>query len=100
MPLSLWVGLNQHTHSIIHACALLSRESEEEYTWALQKFVDCMGWVRSPKQFSPINVRVYKKGLRMFLETVHRFSSWHILNKLTTKWGNIPMRLRRLFIIH
>lgn len=37
MPLVLFVGVNHHGQTIIFACALLGRESIEDYKWCVAR---------------------------------------------------------------
>jgi MULE transposase domain len=76
MPLVLLVGVNQHWHTIIFGCALIAREAKEEYTWLLEKFVQCMGGVK-PTAILIDQCSSIEKGIEKVLSphTVHRFYS-------------------------
>lgn len=91
MPLVLFVGVNHHGHTVIFACALLAKESVEEYKWCVSRFLQCMGGVKPGGILTDQSASI-EAGIRHALapETVHRFCSWHILHKLCTKWGNVP----------
>jgi zinc finger SWIM domain-containing protein 3 len=88
MPLVLFVGVNHHGQSVIFACALLAKEGEAEYKWCLQRFLDCMGGIK-PGAILTDQCASIEAGIHEVLaaNTVHRYCSWHILHKLTSKWG-------------
>ena len=91
MPLFLWVGVNHHGHTVIFACALLSRETEEDYKWAFEKFLQYMDG-KKPKAILSDQCASIEKGISDTFghETTHRYCAWHILRKVSTKLGNIP----------
>lgn len=55
---------------------------------AFSKFLQCMGGVK-PGSILTDQCPSIEVGIRNVLEpeTLHRFCSWHILHKLSTKWG-------------
>ncbi|XP_078181731.1 protein FAR-RED IMPAIRED RESPONSE 1-like [Carex rostrata] len=88
MALVLFVGVNHHWQTTIFACALLGRETEEDYIWCMEKFVACMNGVK-PGGILTDQCPSIEKGIRYVLgsDTVHRYCAWHILHKLPEKFG-------------
>ena len=88
MPLVLFVGVNHHWQTVVFACALLAKETEDEYKWCMEKFLSCMNGVK-PGGILTDQCPSIESGIRHVLgpETVHRYCSWHILHKLSGKWG-------------
>lgn len=73
MALVLFVGVNHHWQTVIFACALLGRETEEDYKWCMEKFVACMNGVK-PGGILTDQCPSIEKGVRHVLgdDTVHR----------------------------
>jgi hypothetical protein len=45
MPLGLFVGVNEHGHTVLLAQCLTAGETVEDYEWALACFIDVLGVV-------------------------------------------------------
>jgi zinc finger SWIM domain-containing protein 3 len=94
MPLVLFVGVNHHGQTIIFACALVSQEFEENYTWVFSRFIDCMKGVH-PGGILTDQCQSIEKGMKnVLVGTVHRYCAWHIMRKLPMKWGRKPNKDR------
>jgi hypothetical protein len=65
-------------------------EGKEEYQWCINSFLDCMGGVK-PIGILTDQCSSIEFGIRTVFgsDTIHRYCSWHILHKLSSKWGNI-----------
>ena len=42
MPFALFVGVNNHDHSILLGCGLISHVNTETFTWLFDTWLSCM----------------------------------------------------------
>jgi MULE transposase domain len=82
--------VNHHAQTIIFACALVSQEFEENYTWVFSIFIDCMKGVHRGGILTYQCQSIKKHMKNVLVGTVHRYCAWHILHKLPMKWGRKP----------
>lgn len=88
IPFSMFTGVNHHLQSVIFGCGLLTDESESSYIWLLQNWFMAM-CERPPVSLVTDNHEVISAAVyKVFPNSHHRLSKWHILNKLKEKLSN------------
>ncbi|XP_057808583.1 protein FAR-RED IMPAIRED RESPONSE 1-like [Salvia miltiorrhiza] len=85
MPIATVVGVNHHNQSILLGCGLLTHEYGESFKWFFKNWLGAMGGVQPTAiltdQCDSIRIAVRE----VIPETVHRYCSCHILQKVPVK---------------
>ncbi|KAH0639651.1 hypothetical protein KY285_036237 [Solanum tuberosum] len=85
MPFASFVGVNQHKHSILLGCVLLTSEDIETYKFVFSTWLAAMGNV-PPTTILTDQCESMKASItEVFLDTIHRYCIWHIMTKLPAK---------------
>ncbi|KAL6144385.1 hypothetical protein ACLB2K_055078 [Fragaria x ananassa] len=78
MPLVLFVGANNHRGSVVFACALVSNEKEDTFTWVIEKFLASMK-NNPPKSVVTDGDEAMRKVLSNLMPGARpRLCAWHI----------------------
>ncbi|KAL6211475.1 hypothetical protein ACLB2K_016701 [Fragaria x ananassa] len=78
MPLVLFVGANNHIASVVFACALVSDEKEDTFTWVIEKFPASMK-NNHPKSVVTDDDKAMRKVLSNLMPGARlRLCAWHI----------------------
>ena len=78
MPVLPFVGMNNHRHTTVFACVIVSEETGATYVWLLNTFLkaNCQ---KRPKSVITDGDAVMIRAIRKVLSDVwHRLCSWHI----------------------
>lgn len=80
------LGINHHGQTIMFGCGFLSDESTESFVWLLNTFLEAMPGGIPPKMIITNQDLAMKNAInQLFSDTLHRYCSWHILNKFSEK---------------
>lgn len=83
-PVVVLSGMNHHMQTFIFACAIVSDETEQTYTWMLEQFLDVMNG-KAPKAVITDGDRAMKNAIaRVFPHAHHRLCGWHLFHNATT----------------
>ncbi|WMV46779.1 hypothetical protein MTR67_040164 [Solanum verrucosum] len=85
MPFASFVGVNQHKHSILLSCALLTSEDIETYKFVFSTWLAAMGNVPPTTILTDQCESIKASIAEVFLDTIHRYCIWHIMTKLPAK---------------
>lgn len=89
MPLTLFVGVNQHYQFMLLGCALLSDESVTTLSWVMQTWLKAMGG-QAPKLIITDQDRVMKSVIsEVFPSVRHCFCLWHIMGKVSETLSHV-----------
>ncbi|XP_078154610.1 protein FAR1-RELATED SEQUENCE 5-like [Carex rostrata] len=89
LPLGNFVGVNNHTQSIMFGFVLLQNEQEETFVWLFETWLNAMGG-KLPISILTDQDRAIENAIRKVFPTVsHRFCLWHIMNKFSEKYGSL-----------
>ncbi|CAA3032463.1 protein FAR-RED ELONGATED HYPOCOTYL 3 isoform X1 [Olea europaea var. sylvestris] len=83
MPLSLFIGVNQHYQFMLLGCALVSDENAATYSWVMKTWLKAMGGL-APKLIITDQDKVMKSIIsEVFPSALHFFCLWHIMGKVS-----------------
>ncbi|XP_073157628.1 protein FAR1-RELATED SEQUENCE 5-like [Henckelia pumila] len=85
MIFALFVGVNHHHQTIVFGGGFLSDEKTESIIWLLNKLIEAMPKGEPNMIITNQNPTIMEAIAIAFPQTVHRYSLWHILNKLPHK---------------
>jgi len=87
MSFSPFVGVNHHCQSILLGAGLISSEDTDTFVWLFKSWLGCMNG-RAPKAIITDQDRAMKNVIAIvFPETRHRYCLWHIMKKISEKFG-------------
>ncbi|XP_022868361.1 protein FAR1-RELATED SEQUENCE 5-like isoform X1 [Olea europaea var. sylvestris] len=87
MPFAPFVGVNHHGQSILLGCGLLSNEDTGTFVWLFRIWFECMHG-QAPNAIFTDQDRAMQNAVDIvFLNTKHRWCLWHIMKKLSEKFG-------------
>jgi hypothetical protein len=82
MPLLLFTGVNGVGRTFVIAFALLSGESAESFTWAIDRFIHCLGGTIFMTVISD-NDGAFTKAMDDRLPAVdHQLCTWHLMKRV------------------
>ncbi|XP_048322381.2 protein FAR1-RELATED SEQUENCE 5-like isoform X1 [Ziziphus jujuba] len=86
------VGVNNHSQTVLFACAFLSDERTESFIWLFELLKESMP-TNNPKMIITDQDPAMTKAIAQSLSnTFHRYCSWHILEKFSTYLNAIIYR--------
>ncbi|KAI4357003.1 hypothetical protein L6164_000981 [Bauhinia variegata] len=92
MPLTLFVGVNQHYQFILLGCALISDESATTYSWLMRTWLKAVGG-QAPKVMITDHDKTLKSVISdVFPNTHHCVCLWHILGKVSENLAHVIKR--------
>ncbi|XP_022885642.1 protein FAR1-RELATED SEQUENCE 5-like [Olea europaea var. sylvestris] len=87
MPFVPFVGINHHGQSTLLGCGLVSNEDTDTFVWLFRTWLQCMHG-EAPQGIITDQDRAMQKAIEIvFPYTKHRWCLWHILKKLSEKFG-------------
>jgi MULE transposase domain len=88
MPLTPFIGVNHHRHSIFFCIALLRREDAQSFCWLFQIRLKAM-YEKHPRAIITDQDPAMKKAIELsFPNTMHRCCQWHIMRKAREHFGS------------
>ncbi|CAH1427685.1 unnamed protein product [Lactuca virosa] len=81
VPFASFYGINHHRQPVLLACALISDESEDSFTWVFKTWVRAMSGRRPVSIIADQDKPIQNAISTVFPATHHRFSTWQILQK-------------------
>ncbi|XP_042965978.1 protein FAR-RED IMPAIRED RESPONSE 1-like [Carya illinoinensis] len=88
MPFAPFVGVNHHGQSILLGCGLISSEDVYTFEWLFKSWLQCMN-NRLLNAIITDQDKAMKIAIsRVFPTSKHRFCLWHIMKKLSEKFGS------------
>jgi hypothetical protein len=88
MPFAHFVGVNHHGQSILLGVALISSEDTTTFVWLFEAWLKCMNG-RAPRAIITDQDRAMKNAInKVFPNARHRFCLWHVLKKISKKFGS------------
>ncbi|KAF2305771.1 hypothetical protein GH714_008135 [Hevea brasiliensis] len=92
MPLTLFVGVNQHCQFMLLGCALLSEESATTYSWLMRTWLRAMGG-QAPKVIITDQDKALKSVIsEVFPNAHHYFFLWNMLGKVSENLSQVIKR--------
>ncbi|VFR01855.1 unnamed protein product [Cuscuta campestris] len=82
-----FVGVNHHGQSVLLGCGLIAQEDAESFVCLFKTRLQCMDGVPPQGIITDQDQAMAKAISIMFPGIKHRWSLWHILNKLPEKLG-------------
>ncbi|XP_052170376.1 protein FAR1-RELATED SEQUENCE 5-like [Diospyros lotus] len=100
MPFAPFVGVNHHGQSTLLGCGLLSNEDTTTFVWLFRTWLECMHG-QAPNGIITDQDRAMQAAIEIvFPNTKHRWCLWHILKKLSEKFGSHPCKGLILSTVH
>jgi hypothetical protein len=91
-----FTGVNHHLQSVFFGVTFLLNERIESYEWLFRTFLHAMGGT-APRLIITDEAASMKLVIKtVFLDTIHRFCMWHIMEKVGEKIGP-PTRHDKFF---
>ncbi|QHO56116.1 protein FAR1-RELATED SEQUENCE 5 [Arachis hypogaea] len=87
-PLVVFSGVNHHNQTIIFAAALVANESEETYSWLLERFLEAMKGKAPACVITDGHAAMRKAIEKVFPMAYHRLCAWHLLRNATSHLAN------------
>ncbi|XP_057444618.1 protein FAR1-RELATED SEQUENCE 5-like [Lotus japonicus] len=89
MPFAPFVGLNNHSQSILYGCVLLQDESEASFVWLFKTWLQAMGGKKPISIITDQDLAMKAALAKVFPESRHRLCLWHIIKKFPEKLAHI-----------
>ncbi|XP_057435267.1 protein FAR1-RELATED SEQUENCE 5-like [Lotus japonicus] len=89
MPFAPFVGLNNHSQSILYGCALLQDELEASFVWLFKTWLQAMGGKKPISIITDQDLAMKAAMAKVFPESRHRLCLWHIIKKFPEKLAHI-----------
>ncbi|XP_022858320.1 protein FAR1-RELATED SEQUENCE 5-like [Olea europaea var. sylvestris] len=87
MPFVPFVGVNHHGQSTLLGCGLVSNEDTNTFVWLFRTWLECMNG-QAPNGIITDRDRAMQNAIQIvFPSAKHRWCLWHILKKLSEKFG-------------
>ncbi|XP_052193928.1 protein FAR1-RELATED SEQUENCE 5-like [Diospyros lotus] len=100
MPFAPFVGVNHHGQSTLFGCGIISNEDTRTFMWLFRTWLECME-DQAPARIITDQDRAMQNAIEIvFPNTKHRWCLWHILKKLTEKFGNHSCKAHILSGVH
>ncbi|WOG97229.1 hypothetical protein DCAR_0416569 [Daucus carota subsp. sativus] len=88
VPFAPFTGVNHHGQTILFGCALLLDESEATFIWLFKTFLAAMGDHAPVSIITDQDKAIHAAVARVFPETRHCISKWHVLREGQSKLGH------------
>lgn len=88
VPFAPFTGVNNHGQTILFGCALLLDESEATFIWLFKTFLAAMGYHAPVSIITDQDKAIHVAVARVFPETRHCISKWHVLREGQSKLGH------------
>ncbi|KAK9282661.1 hypothetical protein L1049_010881 [Liquidambar formosana] len=86
------VGVNNHWQTVMFGCAFLSGETTDSFVWLFEQFLKAMP-ASPPKMIIIDQDPTMPNAIaQLFPNALHRYCSWHILNKFSEKLNAISLK--------
>ncbi|KAK9290644.1 hypothetical protein L1049_008817 [Liquidambar formosana] len=87
------VGVNNHWQTVMFGCAFLSGETTDSFVWLFEQFLKAMP-ASPPKMIITDQDPAMSNAIaQLFPNALHRYCSWHILNKFSEKLNAISLKV-------
>ena len=87
MPCAPFIGINRYGQSIQLGCGFVRNEKIGNFVWLFERFLEAMDGLHPLNIITDQDAGMRSAILTIFLDIIHRFCRWHIMQKAQEKLG-------------
>ncbi|KAM0907816.1 hypothetical protein ACQ4PT_015881 [Festuca glaucescens] len=88
MPCAPFIGINRYGQSIQLGCGFVRNETSVNFVWLFERFLEAMDGLHPLNIITDQDAGIRSSILIVFVDIIHSFCRWHIMQKVQEKLGS------------